>query len=483
MRMTVHPDAQARLAALGRRARDELALMSYPNHAWVRPPRGVQGPVTDVLIIGGGQSGIAAWLALWREGVTNVRVVDRAEAGFEGPWETYARMRTLRTPKASIGLESGLPALTARAWSAARHGEAAWEAFERVPRHDWMDYLRWLRATVGAPIENRVAAGALSDGGDGLVAVPLTGLDDGVTRTVRARHVVLATGFDGAGRWQIPPHIEAAVPPAQRTHSNLPFDLGRGAGKRVGILGHGASAFDTAGALLAAGAASVDVCYRRRDIPTINPHRPLENAGLLRHYGELPASLRWEIAHFFDTRDQPPTQLAWDIATAYPACRVHAACPWDLLRMEGDEIVVETPRGRFRFDFIVCATGAALDLAARPELSACADGVARWREHYTPPAHLTHATLAEYPWLGPAYEFTPRREDEAWLARVHAFNYAAYVSHGPHSTSVSAQKFSMPRLVRGITGALFDAQRDAVMPEIAAYADPELRLPEPRAAA
>lgn len=480
--MTPLADADVRVAALTARARADLGLMSYPNRSWVRAPAGVDGPVLDALIVGGGQSGIAAWLALWREGVTNVRIVDRGEAGFEGPWVTYARMRTLRTPKASIGLESGLPTLTARAWHAARYGESAWESFERVPRHDWMDYLRWLRAAVCAPVENGVALGPLSDGGHGLVAAPLTRHADGGTSIVRARHVVLATGFDGAGRWQIPDHIAGALPASHLTHSNVVFDLARLKGRRVGILGHGASAFDCAGALLEAGARSVDLCYRRRVIPTVNPHRQLENAGLLKHYGELPAATRWAIAHHFDTHDQPPTQTAWDVAAAHADFRVHAACPWNAVRMEGGDVVVDTPQGAMRFDFVVCATGATVDLAARPELAALAGAAATWGERYAPPDDLRHEALGLYPWLGPEYQFTPRdtHPDAAWIGRVHAYNFAAYVSHGPHSTSVSAHKFSMPRLVRGITATLMAEQVDAVMPGIRAYAEPELRIPDAR---
>jgi cation diffusion facilitator CzcD-associated flavoprotein CzcO len=481
--MTPLADAEARVAALTERARSDLALMSYPNRSWVRPPATALAPVIDVVIVGAGQAGLAAGLALWREGVSNTLLVDRSAAGFEGPWETYARMETLRTPKTSIGLESGIPSMTARAWHAARYGAAAWEGFARVPRVQWMEYLRWLRQVVGLTIRNRTEVGALAPAGDGLIKVPLAG-GDGPAQ-VYARHVVLATGFDGCGSWHIPQHISRVVPPERLEHSNVPFDLGRLAGLRVGILGHGASAFDTAAAALKAGAASVDVCYRRRDIPQINPHRHLEYVGLLKHYGELPPALRWEIAHFFDTRDQPPTQNAWDAATAFPNCRVHASCPWDELEYRDGVIRVKTPRGLFGFDFIICATGSMVDLAARPELRDVAAHVARWGDRYQPPPALEHPVLAQYPYVGEDYQLQERvpGSGHAWLNRVYAYNFSSYVSMGPHSTSVSAHKYSIPRMVRGITRALMFEQLDAVMPGIAAYDEIELRLPPARAAA
>lgn len=476
-------DATARLARLTAQARVDLALMSYPNRAWVKPLETRLSPAYDVVVVGAGQAGLATLLALWREGVTNVLVLDRSEPGYEGPWETYARMQTLRTPKASIGLESGLPSLTARAWHAARYGSEAWQQFERVPREQWMEYLRWLRQTIDLPIRNGTLAGPMSGTADGMIAIPLQGtqLAPSATETVYARHVVLATGFDGGGEWHVPAHICAAVPASHLSHSNVPIDLARLAGKRIGILGHGASAFDTAAAALAAGAKTVDVCYRRRDIPQINPHRHLEYVGLLKHYAELDPALRWEIAYFFDTRDQPPTQTAWDTATAYPGCRVHSSCPWDRLAFKNNVIHVGTPRGDFEFDYLICATGSAVNLAARPELCGVAEHVARWVDRYQPPPSLDHPNLALYPYLGEEYQMQERvpGAGHAWLSRVYAYNFASYVSLGPHSTSVSGHKYSIPRMIRGITRSLMFDQVDSVMPGITAYDVPELRFRDP----
>jgi FAD-dependent urate hydroxylase len=63
----------------------------------------------DVLIIGAGLCGQTAAFALAREGIRNVRTVDRAERGREGPWGTYARMDTLRSPKHLTGPDLGSP--------------------------------------------------------------------------------------------------------------------------------------------------------------------------------------------------------------------------------------------------------------------------------------------------------------------------------------------------------------------------------------
>lgn len=473
-------DSAARLQALGERARSDLAQMAYPSRGWVRPLDTPLKPVYDVLIVGAGQSGLAAGLALRRDGVTNILLVDQSPAGWEGPWETYARMQTLRTPKYSVGLEGGMPSLSARSWFEARYGAEAWLKIERVPRSDWMDYLRWFRSVIDLPIRNDVSVGALEPVGDQLIAAPLTSPQG--KETVFARQVILATGFDGCGAWRVPPHIAQAVPASHCSHSNVVLDMHAFAGKRLGILGHGASAFDTAGAALRAGAKSVDVCYRRRDIPQVNPHRQLEYAGLLKHFAELPIALRWEIAHFFDTYDQPPTQLSYDTATAYSNCRVHHSSPWEDVSFRDGVVHVRTPHAAFEFDHIICATGVGIDLAARPELANVARHVMSWAEAYTPPAALEHPVLGQYPFLGPHYELKAKTaEGDAWMSRLYAYSFCGYVSMGSHSTSVSAHKHSIPRMVRGITGRLLSEQLDGIMPGIAAHNEIELVLRQPPA--
>jgi cation diffusion facilitator CzcD-associated flavoprotein CzcO len=428
--------------------------------------------VHDVAIVGAGQSGMAAALALRREGVTNVVVLDRSPAGREGPWETYARMRELRTPKISVGLETGIPSLSAQAWYEAKHGVAAWAAIQRVPRHEWMAYLRWYRSVVELPIRNDAAVEGIGADGD-VLTLDVHGASG--RETLLARRVVLATGFDGNGRWAIPEFIERAVPPDRLVHSNTVFDLARVAGKRVGILGHGASAFDLAAAALDAGAKSVDLCYRREHVPTINPHRWLEYPGLLAHYPELPDALRWEIAHHFDTVDQPPTQRAFDEAHARRGFRRHPASPWEAVWTEGDVVHVRTPHTELALDFVVASTGSMPALDARPEIGPLAAGVALWHEHYTPPAALTHDVLGRYPYLGEDYRLRARDPADAGIIeRIHAYSFAAYVSQGPHSTSISGHKYSLPRLVRGITRSLLAEQTDTLLAGLRAYAEPEL---------
>ena len=108
-------DSVSPLAALEARLAQDLEYLGWPGRNWM-PPRQVNGEaMLDVAIIGGGQAGLAASVALMQQGIRPV-VFDRSPAGSEGPWATTARMETLRSPKELTGPAMGLPALTFRAW-------------------------------------------------------------------------------------------------------------------------------------------------------------------------------------------------------------------------------------------------------------------------------------------------------------------------------------------------------------------------------
>ena len=115
------------LAALEARVRQDLQWLALPGKSWTPATVRDGVPVIDVAIIGGGQAGMAASVALSHLGIPNV-IYDQSPKDFEGPWATTARMETLRSPKELTGPALGLPALTFRAWFEAQFGLAAWEA-------------------------------------------------------------------------------------------------------------------------------------------------------------------------------------------------------------------------------------------------------------------------------------------------------------------------------------------------------------------
>jgi hypothetical protein len=213
------PGATDNLSALSARARHELDMLAYPALPWVKPrEHGSGAHVYDVLIVGGGQSGLAIAHGLIREGITNIVCIDRNPAGYEGPWETFARMGTLRTPKFLVGTELGFPSLSIQSYYVARFGRDAWDAIDRVPRTHWMDYLRWYRQVLKLPGRNDTHVLAIGRARDGVIPVEVE--TNGAPQRLHARRVVVATGYDGCGEWRIPSDIRSAVPADRVFHSN-----------------------------------------------------------------------------------------------------------------------------------------------------------------------------------------------------------------------------------------------------------------------
>jgi cation diffusion facilitator CzcD-associated flavoprotein CzcO len=296
--------------------------------------------------------------------------------------------------------------------------------------------------------------------------------------TVRARRIIMATGFEGNGEWRVPDEIAAGLPPERRVHSNTVIDFARYRGKRVGILGHGASAFDAAIAAIRQGALSADICFRREMIPTVNPYRGVEYVGFLKDFSEMDDAIRWSLNYFFDVHDQPPAKGSFELAQTFSNFAMHSGSPWLEAGMEGDDIRIRTPHRTFLFDEVICATGSVPDLGSRIELRSFAGDIALWRDRYTPPPAEERALLGFYPYLGAHYELQEKTPGGApFLNRIYAFNFSAILSMGPHSTSISGHKDSVPRLIRGVTRSLFLEQQHGVMDGIKSFREPEIVWP------
>ena len=162
---------EVELGDLERRVRFEMDCLGYPSRQWSigKSRNGI--PVHDVIIVGGGQSGVSIAFRLLRERVTNLRILDRNPAGAEGPWTTFARMHTLRTPKAVTGPDLGIPSLTPRAWWEAQFGAQSWQSLNKIPREAWQAYLMWVRKIVGIDVSNETEVTDIEPLSDGLLAV------------------------------------------------------------------------------------------------------------------------------------------------------------------------------------------------------------------------------------------------------------------------------------------------------------------------
>ena len=206
------------LAELECRVREDLARIAHPSRPWLQPrsaPGG--GRAHDVVIVGGGQSGLATAFGLIRSQVTDILVLDKAPRDAEGPWRTYARMHTLRSPKDFTGPDLDLPSLTYPAWHEARFGKADWEALDLISRTCWADYLLWYRDVLQLPVRNGCEVTDIAPA-DGLIA--LTVRSPTGEEVIHAREVVLATGRRAWAAGSCRPRSTACPPtcaPAPRT--------------------------------------------------------------------------------------------------------------------------------------------------------------------------------------------------------------------------------------------------------------------------
>ena len=457
------------LPALEARLRADLEWLELPGKPWV-PAREADGrPVTDVAIIGGGMCGLAASAALRLLGIDNQQVLDRAPEGEEGPWVTWARMETLRSPKTLAGPALGLPALTFRAWYEAQHGRAAWDALGKIPRPIWMDYLRWYRHAMQVPVRNDVAVSLLRPRADGLIAV-----ENSAGPAILARRVVLATGRDGLGGAFVP-ELARGIDRRFWAHSRDAIDFAALRGKRVAVIGAGASAMDNAATALEAGAASLDMFVRRQALPRVNKFTGIGSQGVVHGFAGLPDEWKWRFMHHVLSEQTPPPRDSTLRVSRHPQARLHLGSPVLSLREEGGAVVLETPQGRHAVDFVIFATGFGVDLAQRPELALVAGEIRFWRDRFAPEPGEENGELAHSPDLAPDFSFLERHPGACpALSRIHCFNYPSSLSHGKLTGDIPAVSAGAQRLAQAIARHFFVEDREVHYDRLRAFAVPEL---------
>jgi len=479
----------AAVDCLAAQARADLDCLRFPTEEWLAPRVHASGAhVYDVAIIGGGQGGLAIAAALRRDAVTNIKIFDRRPEGKEGPWGNIARMLTLRTQKHLPGIELGLPNLTPKAWFTARYGEQAWEKLDKIPKGDWQEYLLWYRRVVGIEVSNGTEVTNVTWDGD-VFRLALSRLDEDGTASaaddVFARYVVLATGVDGNGAWYTPDFISSALPRSRYANSGDHIDFAALKGKRIAVLGAGASAFDNASTALEAGAAEATVCLRRAEIQRINPQFWMGKAGFLRHFSSMDDQWKWRFMRHMYSYNIPAPQDAYNRLSRLRGARVIQNAGWRGVKMvptpTGEEIEVATSGGSaLRVDFLIAAVGFKIDLRLRPELATLADDIALWKDKYTPAIGDEDPTLSSYPYLGSNFELTEKVAGAApFLSRIRNFTYGATVSMGLSGSALSGLKYAVNDLANGISRSLFLEEVPRLYESFTSYSIPEMTGPVP----
>lgn len=458
------------LENLNRRVAQDLDYLTLPAKPWV-PQQTVDGePVLDVAVIGGGMAGLSATASLVHLGIRTV-IFDARPAGFEGPWATTARMETLRSPKSLTGPALGIASLTFRAWFVAQFGDAEWDRLDKIPRLQWMDYLRWYRQVLGLDLRNEHRVTLIRPKADH-VALDMDTPEG--SRTVLARHVVLATGRDGLGGPHVP-EIIRALPRDRWAHSSDQYDYSRFRGKDIAVIGAGASAMDSAGTALEAGAARVDLLIRRKDIPRINRGKGMGNPGSVYGMQSLADAWRMKIYSYIGAEQVPPPRASVLRVSRHANASFHLGASLQHVSMRGDKIEIVTPKGTRRFDFVIASTGFQIDWKQKPFLAEIGPYVRSWAERLAPLEGDEDRALVESPDLGPAFEFLPSSgETREGLSRVHCFCYPAMMSHGGVSGDIPAISEGAARLSQGIVATLYQEDIEQHFEYGKAFSEPEV---------
>lgn len=461
------------LEALNERVTTDLSYLGFGGRNWVRPLKSPDGHVYDVVIIGGGQSGLSAAFGLLSQRVSNILVIDENREGLEGPWVTYARMVTLRTPKHLAPIDFGIPSLTFRSWWEAQFGPEGWATVDKIPREDWMNYLRWYRKVLNLPVINETRLSLIEPIDGSLYKLHLEGTG-APSSFLLARKVILATGIQGGGEWHVPRLIAGKLPHSLYAHTSEAIDFDSLKDKEIGILGGGASAFDNANFALANGAAEAHVFVRRKQLPRVNPIRQMEVSAMIERFHALPDADKYAVMSHFLKFNQPPTNDTFGRAAAWPGFHLHLEAPWLDVKAADDGVAVTTPQGVFTFDFLIIATGLRTDPALRPELRLVESHIARWGDRCKVPEDTSNPLLDAHPYLSPGFRFLSRdKEGEKLLHGLFAFNYSAILSCGLTAAALSGTKYGLPRLVSEVADQLFLDDREENLQDFFAYHEEE----------
>jgi cation diffusion facilitator CzcD-associated flavoprotein CzcO len=423
----------------------------YPS-PWPRTDRAI----TDVAVLGAGQSGLAILHGLKLAGIDNVALYDAAQPDSVGVWQSVARMRTLRTDKTINGPELGNAALSFRAWLTLKEGAAAFDAIDRIPRLQWQAYLDWFSTQIGAAPhwDHRLKAVVPADEG---LLLHFETSEGSVTRP--ARHLVIATGVDGFGAAYVPQILQDRVAPDRLWHTQDAIPDHVFGGRRLLVVGSSASAFDVASAAMERGAVELHQIGRNPDLarhanPDIDLRAMVASQRVFRHLSD---TAKWAAVLQQRARGNAPPQSVAR-AQAHSGYHLHLGASPDALTATASGGALTIDGQTLAFDHVICGTGYRQGAHLRPEFAGLASLLRHWRDLNLPaPAGLAHWN--DLPFVGDGFELLPRLPTDSWVSRLHVFTFAAILNHGMHVGDIGTAMLAVPRLVDHLSTKLFKAAR------------------------
>ena len=432
------------LETLEKKLKEDLESIEYPPISWKLPKKSDR---YDVVIVGAGMAGLTAAFALKQVGISHLHLFDARPEHSEGPWNTYARMKTLRSGKDLMGPALGIPHLTFKAWYKAQFGSDLWEQLYKIPTHQWMEYLDWYRHVLKLPVSNNHTLVDIKTEDE---VLRLTFLYQNQKVIKSCHKLILATGSEGLGGLEYPAFLKG-LPKNVYAHTAEAIDFCAMKDKCLGVLGVGASAFDATATALEHGAGHVDMFMRRDHIPSVNKLASLTYPGFSYGYYHLPDELK---VKFFENHEEvgspPPFESLDRIAShknlqLYPGIFIHAAEYLD------EKIILHTNKGTKQYDFLILGTGFKIDLSRSSEIKTFHKQISLWKDHLMLPHRL-----GQFPYLGPHFQFVENHPGQAlFLKNIYCFNYAATLSHGLLSSDIPGISVGATRLAQGIASDFF----------------------------
>jgi cation diffusion facilitator CzcD-associated flavoprotein CzcO len=259
-------------------------------------------------------------------------------------------------------------------------------------------------------------------------------------------------------------------------HASSEFAFTALAGKRIAVLGAGATGFDNAATALEGGAREVVMFARRSTLPQVNKSKWTSFAGFFHGFVTLSDEMRWKfLTHVWSEQVPPPFEsvLRCDRHTNFA---LHLGEGWTDVKPEADRVQVQTPKASYDFDAVIIATGFDVDLMRRPEVAAFREHVDTWANHVSAEEAAIHDEASRFPYLGAGFEFVENRPGSLPAARnVHVFNWGSAMSHGQLAGDIPGLAIGVNRLVQGVARDLFAAAQGGMLETLLAHAEPELK--------
>ena len=452
----------------------ERSLYSYPEDAGI-VRRDTDEESYDVVVVGAGQVGTSVAAKLLTQGVDRILVIDREPRGREGPWSTWARMHALRSDKGRHGPDVGFPSATFQNWYRQRHGDQAYEDMPRLPKDVWAEYVQWVRDAFDVPVENETELLSLGEPRQvqGAEYLPLQLRSAVGEREVITRKLIVTTGMLGAGGPSVPELVEG-LPRDRWIHSSQEFDFERLRGKRVAVVGAGASAFDNAAVALESGAEVVQFIRRHR-IPQANYLRAMETRSLIEFHEHLPDENKLRIIRRMQQMPVPPPRWTVERCTAHDAYELRMGVHWSAVRAVSQGIEVDSvdAQGRTRtehFDFVIVGSGFHVDVQSIPWLGNLRKEIKLWGD-----TGLTaDDSLGKYPYLDRGMKLVSRDGSASALSHIHMFNPAALLSAGVACTGVSTMPMALDIVSDGVLADLLIEDADTISDWLESYDEPEV---------